>query len=134
MVPAPTFAFQQSSELLYHHTLVLQKLYCRIENVLLFIFSHFFTSISGMKIHSVFNYKLHRLKVKCVTSIIAFLIPCFVKNLYQRLLKYISVILIISAIFRIYRRISNYISDFQNIDLPTKLTTFEEAIPNEILE
>jgi len=75
-----------------------------------------------MKIHSVFNYKLHRLKVKCVTSIIAFLIPCFVKKF-------------ISAIFRIYRRISNYISDFQNISTyRQKLTTFEEAIPNEILE
>ncbi|MDG2653741.1 hypothetical protein P7M03_25635, partial [Vibrio parahaemolyticus] len=74
----------------------------RIKNVFLFIFSHFITSISGMKIHSVFNYKLHRLKVKCVTSIIAFLIPCFVKKF-------------ISAIIKIYQRNSDYTSDFQDI-------------------
>lgn len=75
-----------------------------------------------MKIHSVFNYKLHRLKVKCVTSIIAFLIPCFVKKF-------------ISAIIKIYQRNSDYISDFQTISTyQKKLTTFEEAIPNEILE
>jgi len=55
-----------------------------------------------MKIHSVFNYKLHWLKVKCVASIISFLIPCFVKKF-------------ISAIIKIYQRNSDYISDFQDI-------------------
>ncbi|MCW1939785.1 hypothetical protein OMD49_10310 [Bacillus anthracis] len=44
-----------------------------------------------------------------MTSIIAFLIPCFVKKF-------------ISAIIKIYRLTDK------------KLTTFEEAIPNEILE
>ncbi|HFK1399197.1 MULTISPECIES: hypothetical protein [Bacillus] len=57
-----------------------------------------------------------------MTSIIAFLIPGFVKKF-------------ISAIIKIYQRNSDYISDFQNISTyRQKLTTFEEAIPNEILE
>ncbi|WP_205688026.1 MULTISPECIES: hypothetical protein [Bacillus] len=57
-----------------------------------------------------------------MTSIIAFLIPCFVKKF-------------ISAIIKIYQRNSDYISDFQTISTyQKKLTTFEEAIPNEILE
>ncbi|AAS41903.1 hypothetical protein BCE_2992 [Bacillus cereus ATCC 10987] len=43
-----------------------------------------------MKIHSVFNYKLQEIKVKCVTTYSCNFIPLFVNK-------------IISAIFRIYQ-------------------------------
>lgn len=70
-----------------------------------------------MKIHSVFNYKLDGLKVKCVTSIVAVFYPLLVNE-------------IISAIFLIYQRNYNYIGDF--LDISTyrqKPTVLEEAIP-----
>ncbi|ARX66788.1 hypothetical protein BVH75_12335 [Bacillus thuringiensis] len=69
-----------------------------------------------MKIHSVFNYKLHGLKVKCVTKYSYVL----VKKLYQRLLEYISDFQNISAHLQLYQRFSGY------IDLPT---TKEKAVP-----
>ena len=101
MVPAPTFAFSAIIGIVVPSYPRSAKVVLPHRKCPLVYFSHFFTSISGMKIHSVFNYKLHRLIVMCDKYHCVFN-PLFCEKF-------------ISAIIKIYQRNSDYISDFQDI-------------------